>query len=300
MNAYFDDSAELSIKSRVSLFNLDSNSNFASRKASFANQFSKFDSLIFSNTKLSKEQLPSFAQQYFKSSLYQLPDCNDSKNPDLESSFSALTVKEASKTEIPELKLVSDKENRPLTIKTEEMKKGSDSKPAAKSVIIEASATPAAPQPAKSSCNCKKTKCLKLYCECFANGGVCGPSCNCSDCHNSEELKDLRELIIQETLEKNPLAFKSKYKQIESSQKSVLHSRGCNCKKTGCSKNYCECYTAGIGCSKLCKCKDCKNENIKLQEEELKPYHEKVLRKRKKPNYLYDFYFTKYSKLKQN
>jgi len=27
-----------------------------------------------------------------------------------------------------------------------------------------------APKPAKIICNCKKSKCLKLYCECYANG----------------------------------------------------------------------------------------------------------------------------------
>ena len=152
-----------------------------------------------------------------------------------------------------------------------------------------------------SCCNCKKTKCLKLYCECFANGGTCGPKCKCYDCHNVEELQDLRDLIIQETLEKNPLAFKSKYKKVEvETVAEQLHTRGCNCKKTGCQKNYCECYTAGIGCSPLCKCSDCKNDKIDtLKQEEIVKHHEKVLRKRKKPNYLYDFYFNKYSSVKR-
>jgi hypothetical protein len=149
-------------------------------------------------------------------------------------------------------------------------------------------------------CNCQKTKCLKLYCECFANGGTCGPKCKCNDCHNIEDLQDLRDLIIQETLEKNPLAFKSKYKSIEA-QEQQLHTRRCNCKKTECSKNYCECFTAGIGCSPLCKCSDCKN-NFKstMKEEEVAAHHEKVLRKRKKPNYLYEFYFNKYTSLKKS
>ena len=36
-------------------------------------------------------------------------------------------------------------------------------------------------------CNCKKSKCLKLYCDCFANGGYCGPACSCMNCANKVE-----------------------------------------------------------------------------------------------------------------
>ena len=34
---------------------------------------------------------------------------------------------------------------------------------------------------------------------------------------------------------------------------------GCHCKRSGCLKNYCECYEAKIPCSVLCKCVECKN-----------------------------------------
>lgn len=137
----------------------------------------------------------------------------------------------------------------------------------------------------KVACHCKKSKCLRLYCECFAKGLICGVDCACNDCHNIEDLKDLRELVVQETLEKNPFAFKSKYKKLRENQQ-LLHSRGCNCSKTGCIKKYCECYNAGTGCSRLCKCSNCQNENIELEDSEVKIYYDRVLRKRSKKSVL--------------
>lgn len=35
----------------------------------------------------------------------------------------------------------------------------------------------------QTNCNCRKSKCLKLYCECFVSGEVC-VDCNCQNCHN--------------------------------------------------------------------------------------------------------------------
>ena len=37
------------------------------------------------------------------------------------------------------------------------------------------------------------------------------------------------------------------------------HNKGCNCKRSGCLRNYCECYEAKIPCSQYCKCVGCKN-----------------------------------------
>lgn len=134
-------------------------------------------------------------------------------------------------------------------------------------------------------CNCKKSKCLKLYCECFIQGRVCGRWCKCEGCKNCESAKDLRQIIVSETIQKNPLAFKSKYKTMKRSN-TKLHARGCTCKKTGCQKNYCECYNAKTGCSRLCKCIGCKNTHIEVEDSEVPLYYERVLRKRRKINKL--------------
>jgi len=37
----------------------------------------------------------------------------------------------------------------------------------------------------QNGCWCAKSKCLKLYCACFAKGKYCGSECKCQSCHNS-------------------------------------------------------------------------------------------------------------------
>ena len=137
---------------------------------------------------------------------------------------------------------------------------------------------------ATSRCTCANSRCLKLYCACFSSGETCGPHCQCKGCFNNESNKDTREKMIEETLQKNPNAFKSKYKR-HANKDAVLHVRGCNCSKTGCVKEYCECFKIGTGCSRLCRCVNCQNKKIELQSDEVKDYYVKAIRKRRKTKF---------------
>ncbi|XP_042002404.1 protein tesmin/TSO1-like CXC 5 isoform X2 [Salvia splendens] len=58
-------------------------------------------------------------------------------------------------------------------------------------------------------CNCKHSRCLKLYCECFASGVYCD-GCNCVNCHNNVENDAARREAVEATLERNPTAFRPK------------------------------------------------------------------------------------------
>lgn len=127
------------------------------------------------------------------------------------------------------------------------------------------------PETAKS-CNCKKSKCLKLYCECFANNRFCGAHCACNGCSNHAEHDDERLQAKEQILMRNPLAFRPKIETsldenslfnkdikidkinlqeqsdvllsvstkpltfgvLAVSDKDKRHFKGCNCKKSYC------------------------------------------------------------------
>lgn len=59
----------------------------------------------------------------------------------------------------------------------------------------------------RKPCNCTRSQCLKLYCDCFANGEFCS-NCNCKECFNNLDNEEERQKSIKLCLERNPNAFR--------------------------------------------------------------------------------------------
>eukprot|EP01066_Platyproteum_vivax_P012012 Platyproteum_vivax@DN5448_c0_g1_i1.p1 len=107
-------------------------------------------------------------------------------------------------------------------------------------------------------CTCKKSRCLKLYCECFAIGATCGPLCKCDGCGNTHNNQQERQKALQ-----------------SSKDKSTAVKGRCNCKRSGCLKKYCDCYKIGQFCNDECGCKTCQNRPGHVEKAD---YEESILK----------------------
>jgi hypothetical protein len=93
------------------------------------------------------------------------------------------------------------------------------------------------------------------------------------NCFNNLENEDHRQRAIKTCLERNPNAFRPKIgkaKDVTGDSSVRKHTKGCNCKRSGCLKNYCECYEAKIACSNNCKCVGCRNIEDSMEKKGLR------------------------------
>jgi hypothetical protein len=113
-------------------------------------------------------------------------------------------------------------------------------------------------------CNCIKSQCQKLYCECFAAGSTCGEHCGCTSCKN-----DVKRVHISQAADKSAsslllLADATASSNISNPSPLELpqqkHIR-CSCKKSMCARNYCDCFKFKLVCTDKCGCIECLNHS---------------------------------------
>lgn len=63
---------------------------------------------------------------------------------------------------------------------------------------------------ASLTCKCNKSRCLKMYCECFTVGRFCDKNCLCKNCANVVENTSMIRNARKAIRNRNPQAFKPK------------------------------------------------------------------------------------------
>ena len=138
----------------------------------------------------------------------------------------------------------------------------------------------------KIHCTCKKTKCIKKYCECFSSGILCF-NCKCENCENKTFIMDNNNRKNSNNInninninkKEEEIKEKKESKQINEtnldlSDNNIKKLIICTCSKSGCNKNYCECFKAKVKCNNKCRCIKCLNkpdDSIQLDEEKIIP-----------------------------
>jgi len=78
-------------------------------------------------------------------------------------------------------------------------------------------------------CNCEKSRCLKLYCECFSKNGLCSKTCNCRDCQNTSQSNVGLQGVSAKSHPARPQQKSERFRPQTSSsgsERSVDHEKG--------------------------------------------------------------------------
>ena len=99
----------------------------------------------------------------------------------------------------------------------------------------------------KLFCNCEKSKCLKMYCNCYRAGNACSERCRCRQCYNTP--------VNQKNIQSSKLESQRIAEEAYQGSSEIY----CSCRRSFCEKSYCPCLRNKTGCSPKCKCFHCKN-----------------------------------------